>query len=161
QCLELDTRNDAAIWNAEPVTEFDSGAADDDLLVFDLLQNRRDTFDDVDIGNGGDGVRSDGEIDRDRACVRLIRAGEQCRHRRQEYSIDPIAKGVIPHKAVAFNSDIDDAKPRILLKLGERPVDVEVAFGCVRVGELSKRGQNDRASGVAESIGKYPVRGGI
>ena len=69
------------------------------------------------IGDGGQGFRPDAEIDAQRRFAALVLAGEQRADRRQKLTVEHFAKRIAPHQPIRLDRDIDDRRPRLLVRI--------------------------------------------
>ena len=111
QGLQQRPGNNAAIGNAEAVAEFERGAADDDLLVPELVQRRLVAAQDIDVGHSRNRGGADAEIDQEGRALFGILFGQHRAHRGKKLPVECLAERIAPDQAVRFNRDIHDRRP--------------------------------------------------
>ena len=142
QRLQHGTGHDAAVRNAEAVTEFERGAADDDLLALQLVaaSPRRRAARRQRRLSGCRAVRMLKSI-RKGASLFAYWPASTARHRGHELAVELLAERIAAHQAVRLDRDIDERRPGMFGELRQRAVDVKVASGrcagCLKDGSTT------------------------
>ncbi len=157
--MKLRPWNDSGIWHEIAITQFDCGAADDNLSAPQVFGTRT-AVENIRERDDGNVLEPDTKIEIERRSVFLERSrGQDGRCRGNEFAAYGISEGVAPDSAIRRRRDIDRGLPRVRPELWQASIDVQGKSVIDPVHSLLEEGQHHRSPGRTQRVRKSRIVG--
>src|SRR5260221_9374990 len=149
--------DDPAVRNAEAIAELEGGAADDDLLVPQLVQRFVIAAQHVDVGHLRNGRGVDTEIDQEGRALRIVLPRQHRAHRRQELPAEILTEVIAPDQTVRLDRNIHSRRPRMIAELPQRTIEMDRRSVATVASQLLEGRQDHGSTGGLKRLSKYLV----